>query len=74
MCNSYQAHTAWCIYPVAAYMPANFGSSPALMVLLAVNSLETKLLCFCDVLLLHHFWLQPAGDKKILPTAVSGSS
>jgi len=60
-------------HPVATNVPANLGSRPALIVLLAMNSFKSKLLIMCDVLLLHHCWLQPAGDKKILPTAISGS-
>ena len=40
--------------PTATNVPANLGSRPALIVLLAMNNLQTKLLRDCDVLLLHH--------------------
>ena len=50
----------------AANTLANLGSIPALIVLLALNSLQTKFLGVCDgiSLLPHHCWLQPVADRK----------
>ena len=58
----------------AANILANLGGRPALIVLLAVNRLQTKFLAVCDGLLPHHCWLKPAADRKILLTASPASS
>ena len=47
----------------AANVLANLGSRPALIVLLAMDSLQTKFLRVCDELLPHHCWSQPAADR-----------